>query len=82
MEQATHENDIDLVPLQETIENDTVTESPDIDIRQLQHEIQTRKEFLDHLTIVFKRGDYQHVRALLDNTKRVKNIMSDIHEAQ
>ena len=50
--------------------------------RQLQHEIQTRKEFLDHLIIEFERKNYQHVQALLDNTKQISNIMSDIQEAK
>ena len=75
LEQA-NENVVDLVPLQETIE------SPDIDLEQLQHEIQTRKEFLDHLTTEFDQGNYQHVHALLNNTRRIKNIMSDIQEAK
>ncbi|CAG8678356.1 734_t:CDS:1, partial [Paraglomus brasilianum] len=50
LEQVTNENDIDSVHLQEPIDNTTVPESPEINVEQLQHEIQTRKEFLDHLT--------------------------------
>ena len=82
LEQVTNENDMDSVRLREPIEIDTISESPEIDIRQLQHEIQMRKEFLDHLTIEFERKNYQHVQALLDNTKQISNIMSDIQEAK
>jgi len=78
LEQVTNENDMDSVRLREPIEIDTISESPEIDIR---HEIQ-RKEFLDHLTIEFERKNYQHVQALLDNTKQISNIMSDIQEAK
>ena len=78
LEQVTNENDIDSVHLQEP----TVSESPEIDVEQLRHEIQTRKEFLDHLTAEFEQKNYQHVQALLDGTKRINDIMGDIQEAR
>jgi len=82
LEQVTNENDIDSVHLQEPIDNATVSESPEIDVEQLQHEIQKRKEFLDHLTAEFEQKNYQHVQALLNNTKRINDIMGDIQEAR
>ena len=70
------------ISINDNVINNNIVNNNNDDNEELWPQIQKLTHFTAHLKEEYEAHNYQHVKALLDGSKRVRNMMDDISHVQ